>query len=128
VAATSVAPESEPVGSTNVAARRRTTVVIGEYEEREERFIELEFRGYSLLRYRIDGNDQVERYFQAGDTFRTSFRVQVLLGMSNAGAIRARVAGRDLDLGDPGEVAVWRITWTENGDAGPYRLELVPVY
>lgn len=128
VAAVEVEPVSEPVGSTNVSARERRTAVIGEFEEREARFLELEFRGYSLLRYRIDGGDQVERYFQSGDTLRTSFRTRVSLGMSNAGAIRARVAGRDIDLGDPGEVAVWRIAWAENGAAGPYRLELIPMY
>lgn len=118
--------QTEPIGSTNVAARVRRTSVIAEFPERDDRFIEMEFRGYSLLRYQIDGEAPVERYFQSGDTFRTSFRESVAIGMSNAGAARVRVAGRDIDLGDPGEVAVWLIGWSEG--AAPYRLELIPVY
>jgi cytoskeletal protein RodZ len=119
--------QTEPVGSTNVASRVRRTAVIGEFTEREERFVELEFRGYSLLRYEVDGEGPVERYLQSGDNFRTSFRDAMTLGLSNAGSVRARVAGRDVDLGDPGEVAVWRIAWAPDGDE-PYRLELVPMY
>jgi cytoskeletal protein RodZ len=119
--------DTEPIGETNVPEREQSSQVIAELDERDEFSVEIEFRGYSWFRYAADGEQREEQYLQEADTFRTTVREEFRLWISNAAAASMRVAGRQIDLGEPGEVVTALITWGETEDDSP-RLELVPVY
>jgi cytoskeletal protein RodZ len=120
--------DTEPIGSTNVSERERSARVITEVDERDEFSVEIEFRGYSWFRYVADGEQREEQYLQQGDTFRTTVQNEFRLWLSNGGVASLRVAGQEVDLGDPGEVVTALITWGTAEDGTTPRLELVPVY
>lgn len=126
-------PEAEPsdtapIGETNIPERERSARVIAEFAEQDEFSVEIEFRGYSWFRYVADGEQREEQYLQQGDTFRTTVQESFRLWISNAGVAALRVAGQEVDLGDPGEVAAVLFTWADTGSDEAARLELVPVY
>jgi cytoskeletal protein RodZ len=121
--------ESVPiVGETSLASREQKPVIIFSAEEKQPLMMDFIFRGYCLVRYIIDESEREERYFQKGETFRLEARSTIRLWVSNAGAIKARLAGQDVDLGDPGEVAAKLVKWVEDSEAGTWNLTLVPVY
>ena len=123
-----VPSDTEAVGETNVSEREESAQVIAELDEQGEFQVEIEFRGYAWFRHEIDGERREEQYFEEGDTLRASAREEFRLWLSNAGVASVRVAGRELDLGDPGEVVTGIITWANSQDDGTARLELVPLY
>ncbi|MFP4637448.1 MAG: helix-turn-helix domain-containing protein [Spirochaetaceae bacterium] len=118
---------TEPVGSTTVPERERSSRVIAEPEEVGPFEVEMEFRGYSWFRYLADGEEREEQYLKEGDTFRTTVDEEFRLWLSNAGVVTLRVEGEEVDLGRPGEVIAALVTWGVDEDDDP-RLELVPVY
>lgn len=117
---------TEAVGSTSVPSRERSAQVVARFDEPEPYFVEIEFRGYALFRYELDSEPRQQQYFQNGDSFRVTVNDQLKFWISNAGVARLRVAGRDLQVGDPGEVTVGIFAWSEVDDG--VQLELVPVY
>ncbi len=127
------APASEPtdtpaIGSTTVPQRERVSVQILEADSPEPFSVEIAFRGFSLFRYDADGEEQDQRYLQNGDTFRTTVDRNFQFWLSNAGAASMRVSGQELDIGEPGEVTVGMVRWTNNPIGSGSRLELIPVY
>jgi len=128
VQGSSVAGNTPAVGSTNEPSREEQSVVIAEFDQREEYIVEVRFEGYTLFRYQADDEPRVEQYFQRGQTLRTSVRDEIWLWVSNAAAARIRVAGKDLTLGGGGQAKAAVIVWTQAPDSSSVRLELVPVY
>ncbi len=120
--------DTEPIGETDIPERERSARVISEFDERDEFSVEIEFRGYSWFRYVADDGQREEQYLQQGDTFRTTVQDEFRLWLSNGGVAALRVAGSEVDLGDPGEVVTALITWGTAEDGRTPRLELVPVY
>jgi cytoskeletal protein RodZ len=122
-------PGSSPViGSTTDPRRVQDSIAIAEFAQREEFFVEVRFEGYTLFRYQVDTDPRVEQYFQQGQTLRTSVVDQFRLWVSNAGAVRLRVAGQDLGLGPSGRVTAALISWMDVPNSNNVRLELIPVY
>jgi len=115
-------------GSTSEDARLDEVIVIADFAQREEFFVEVRFEGYTLFRYEVDSEPRVEQYFQQGQTLRTSVVDQFRLWASNSGAARLRVAGQDVTLGSSGQVSAALVTWAEIPDSTDVRLELIPVY
>ena len=89
--------------------------------------VNLNFRGYCLFRYLLDGENREERFFQKGESFTLDARKDVKLWVSNAGSLRLMVAGRDVEVGRPGEVVAWFIRWRQDAVTGKSLLEIVPV-
>jgi len=89
--------------------------------------VAITFRGYCLLRYLLDGQDREERFFHKGETFTLDPKREVKLWMSNAGSLRTTVAGREVELGRAGELAVRAIRWSKDEGSAGYRLEIVAV-
>jgi cytoskeleton protein RodZ len=87
--------------------------------------ISISFRGYCLLRYLADDNTRDERFFHKGETFSLDAKREIRLWVSNAGAMRLSVAGKDVELGRAGEVVTRTIRWTESQESGGYRLQLL---
>ena len=48
------------------------------------------------------------------------------LWISNAGALRLSVAGKDVELGRAGEVVTRTIRWSQSPETGGYRLQVLP--
>jgi cytoskeletal protein RodZ len=120
--------DTPTVGSTIEETRQESARVLAEFTEREEVQVEVRFEGYALFRYEADNEPRVEQYFQAGETFATSVQDRFKLWTSNAASTRLRVAGRDIQLGDSGEVTAALVTWVPDEESGNELLELVPVY
>ncbi len=116
------------IGTSSEPSRLESTTVIAEFEERQEYFVEIEFRGYTLFRYLINGEERNQQYMQSGDVFRTSVDGEILLWFSNAGSARVRAAGREIPFGDAGEVANGLLRWRDNEATGRVQLEKIPVY
>jgi hypothetical protein len=87
--------------------------------------ISISFRGYCLLRYLADASTRDERFFHKGETFSLDARREIRLWVSNAGAMRLSVAGKDVELGRAGEVVTRTLRWTESPESGGYRLQLL---
>jgi cytoskeletal protein RodZ len=124
----SPAPVSAAVGSTNEPSRVKRNQVIMEAPSPQPFTIEAEFRGYCLFRYVTDNQTREERYFRRGESFRTDLRREIRLWYSNAGSLRARISGNEIEFGKPGEVGAAVIRWTQAETGRSYRLELVPMY
>ncbi|MFP4302244.1 MAG: helix-turn-helix domain-containing protein [Spirochaetaceae bacterium] len=116
------------IGDSSEPSRLESSTVIAEFEERQEYFVEIEFRGYTLFRYLINGEDRNQQYMQSGDVFRTSVDGEILLWFSNAGSARVRAAGREIPFGDAGEVAIGLLRWRDDEASGRVQLEKIPVY
>jgi cytoskeleton protein RodZ len=83
--------------------------------------ITVNFRGYCLFRFFLNG-EREERFFHKGENFSLDVKDQIDLWLSNAGALKMMIAGRDVDLGKAGEVAAKRIGWVREESSGQYSL------
>jgi hypothetical protein len=88
--------------------------------------LSISFRGYVLLRYLADGETRDERFFHKGETFSLDVKREARLWISNAGALRLSVAGKDVELGRAGEVVTRTIRWSQSPETGGYRLQVLP--
>ena len=88
--------------------------------------LSISFRGYVLLRYSADGETRDERFFHKGETFALDVKREARLWISNAGALRLSVGGKDVELGRPGEVVTRTIRWSQSPETGGYRLQVLP--
>jgi hypothetical protein len=91
--------------------------------------LDFTFKNDCYFRYVVDAGDREDRFFQKGEQFSIdTARKQVTIWLSNAGAARMRVQGRDFELGDLGEVATRRIAWQSDASSGGYVLQIAPLY
>lgn len=123
-----VSGSAVPVGSTTESARAQRSRVILESPHSAPFTLEIEFTGYCFFRYRADNGEREEKYFRKGETFKMDIQKEIFLGFSNAGALRGRIQGKEIEFGRPGQVGVGILKWVENHGAGSYRLEFVPLY
>ena len=91
--------------------------------------LDFTFKNDCYFRYLVDTGDREDRFFQKGEQFTIdTARRQVTLWLSNAGAARMRVQGKDFELGDLGQVATRRVAWQPDASSGGYVLEITPLY
>jgi cytoskeletal protein RodZ len=116
------------VGSTTEPTRQQSARVIAEFDDPDEFVVDVRFEGYTLFRYEVDSEPRVEQYFQQGENLRVSAQEQIKLWASNAASVRLRVAGRDVVLGEAGEVTAGLIAWVPDEETDNVLLELIPVF
>jgi cytoskeletal protein RodZ len=116
------------LGSPGTESRLIEPSVILEADSREPFAVNINFRGYCLFRYMIDGDAPDEQYFNDGDNLVLDVTKEVRLWMSNAGNLSARIAGREVSFGRPGEVSVRLISWTVDEDTGQDSLLMQAIY
>lgn len=125
----------EPAGQTDapaaptVAPIRKSAfkAVTMQRTSTEARYVaDFVFLNYCFFRYQADGKDREERFFQKGETFSLDAKEGMTLWFSNAGAVRAKLDGKEVDLGGSGEVAVRRIVQKKDGAAS--LLEVSALY
>ena len=99
-------------------------------EERDRSLfnVEIVFRRYCLFRYLLDGERWEERFFKRNDVISLEANQEIVIWVSNAGALRTRIAGTDIDLGRPGEVATRLVRWANGDTPNSHKLEVLPVY
>jgi cytoskeletal protein RodZ len=134
-----VSAEAPPAGQTAVAAPRAAAVppvrqadvqpaTVTRSAAPAPITVDLTFRDYCLFRYLTDAKDREERFFQKGESFSLDAKNQMTLWISNAGAVKAKVSGKDVDMGKLGEVSVRRIAWRKDASQGDYVLEVTPQF
>ena len=112
------------IGATQgVEETELTNLLIAQFNQPEEYFVEADFRGYTMFRYEIDGKERRQDFFQRGDRVRDSVEEKIRLWASNGGNVRLRVAGIPVELGSDGEVVAVEIRWIVDTD-GRFNLEL----
>jgi len=121
-----IALDSQP--PSGQSERRRETQVILSAASPDQYTLDIEFRDFSLFRYKVDNQDPLEDYYSDGDTLRLNVARAVILWVSNAGGPYMKVRGSEISLGRRGEVAVHQIRWIANDESGAYDLSLVPLY
>lgn len=89
--------------------------------------VSITFRGYCLFRYMLKDGDREERFFHRGENFSLDVKKEVTLWISNAGALRVMIAGRNVEMGKPGEVTTKVIRWIKNEEADDFVLEVAAV-
>lgn len=90
--------------------------------------VDFTFKNDCLFRFLADEKEREDRFFQKGELLSLDAKDQITVWLSNAGAARVRVGGRDFELGKLGEVATRRIAWRKDSTAGGYVLEIAPLY
>lgn len=122
--------ETAPVdlGTAAVESRSQKPVTILSADQPEPFRLDVNFRGYSLVRYLKDGEIREERFFNRDDGFRLNVDREVMLWISNAGSFQARIGGKEVDFGDPGEVSTKLLRWEQNEEGDRYNLRMLPVY
>lgn len=118
-------------GSTTPSARTDTFKPISLAQSAQAGLFTLDFtfKNDCYFRYLVDAGDREDRFFQKGEQFTIdTARKQVTIWLSNAGAARMRVQGRDFELGDLGEVATRKVAWRPDAASGGYVLEITPLY
>ncbi len=115
-------------GAPGLASRAVDTVQILESNKQSSFSVNLEFRGYCLFRYLIDGGEREERYFHKGDTIVLDVTREITLWISNAGSVTARISGQNVEFGRPGEVSIRNITWVRDDESGKEKMLMRAVY
>ena len=103
------------------------TAAVARSTETSEFTMDLSFRDYCLFRFLIDDKEKEERFFQKGEAFTLDAKETITLWLSNAGAVKAKIGDRDLDMGRLGEVATRQIAWRKDAVSGDYVLEIAPL-
>jgi len=106
-----------------IESEKRAVVILKAAEQGPFR-ISINFRGFCLFRYLVDDKTREERFFHKGESFSLDVKKEAKLWMSNSGMLRVMIAGRDVEMGKPGEVATRIVRW--NKDAAGYSLEITP--
>ncbi|MDP2790610.1 MAG: helix-turn-helix domain-containing protein [Rectinemataceae bacterium] len=82
--------------------------------------VQVSFRGSCLFRYEADRKEWVEKYFSKGESITLNVTNALTVWTSNAQAVKMSFQASggktaDLELGQPGEIAVKRISWSQSG-------------
>jgi cytoskeleton protein RodZ len=120
-----------PAGAASPPVRTATfkPVVLAQAAQAGLFTLDFTFKNDCLFRYLVDAGEREDRFFQKGEQFNIdTARKQVTIWLSNAGAARMRVQGRDFELGDLGEVATRKIAWRNDAGSGGFVLEITPLY
>lgn len=88
--------------------------------------VEAVFRGRTLFRYQADERPREEGVWDKGEVFKIEAARQILIGVANAGAVALRINGKDVDLGESGQVVVRMLRWVRS--SGGFQLRLEPLY
>jgi hypothetical protein len=128
---TTPTPPSAPAGAQSPPVRVDTFQPVRLAQAAQPGLFTLDFtfRNDCLFRYLVDDGQREDRFFQKGEQFTIdTARKQVTMWLSNAGAVRMRVQGKDFELGSLGEVATRRVAWQKDTNTGAYVLQLTALY
>ncbi len=116
---------NQQVVASQTAGRNYT--IVEETDTPAPFLMKFNFRGYCFFRYLVDDKDRVERFFHKGESFVLDVKNYATLWISNAGVVKANIAGKDVTFGRPGQVVTRSIRWVKK-DNGSYELRIVTLY
>ncbi len=119
-------PQSAP--PSGEAERLRDSRVILSAAKPERYTLNVAFRDYALVRYKVDNQEPRQAFYANGENLRLETERILTLWISDAGAMYARISGNDVPLGGSGEVSVYQLRWVLNEDTGKYDLTALPLY
>ena len=107
-------------GSASLAASKPDAVIIKSTRGPYPFVVQVSFRGSCLFRYEADRKEWVEKYFSKGESITLNVTNALTVWTSNAQAVKMSFQASggktaDLELGQPGEIAVKRIAWAQSG-------------
>ena len=108
-------------------ARRREIRTILETAFPTPFILDITVQGFCLVRYKVDNQDIREKYYSNGDSIRLNAGENIVLWLSNAGALAAKIQNKDVPFGRKGEVFTGYISWVAI-DEQTQALMLVPMY
>ena len=124
-AAEEVASEEPPA----LQASEDGRIVILEADAPRVFEVEISFRESCLLRYLLDGELRDQRFFQKSEEFLLdNASGEVMLWISNAGALISRIEGREIKFGRVGQIVAKLIRWRQAEGEEKYLLEVVSAY
>lgn len=86
--------------------------------------MDVSFDGYCVFRSAIDGQASQQHYFQSGETTTLEVGNTVEIWASNGGALQATISGKNVDMGNAGQVIARKIAWVKDDASGMYDLEM----
>ena len=89
--------------------------------------LDITVQGFCLVRYKVDNQDITEKYYSNGDIIRLNAGERIVIWLSNAGALGAKIQDKDVPFGRKGEVFTGYISWVAI-DGQTQALMLVPMY
>jgi cytoskeleton protein RodZ len=91
--------------------------------------VDFTFKNDCLFRFLVDDKEREDRFFQRGEQFTIdTAKNKLTVWLSNAGAARMRIQGRDFEIGGLGEVATRTVAWRKDAASGGYVLEIAALY
>lgn len=89
--------------------------------------VDVFFRGDGLLRHKNDDQPAIEKFYQAGERLKIDVNRTVTLWASNAGIVELKISGKEISIGENGQVVVRSVKWIKNNETGKYELIITPV-
>jgi cytoskeleton protein RodZ len=122
-------PANLPGANPPVRTDTFKTIVLSQASAQPGLFtVDFTFKNDCLFRCMVDDKDREDRFFQKGEQFTIdTAKKQLTIWLSNAGAARMRIQGKDFELGGLGQVATRMIAWRKDPNAGGYVLEITPL-
>jgi len=90
--------------------------------------INVVFKGECLFRYLIDNKTRFQKYFLKDDKVDIDVSKTVTLWISNAGSVKATIAGKDIIFGRSGQVVTKQLQWRRDNETKKYKLEVTSIY
>ncbi len=115
-------------GTQSGGSRVREILTVDEAGSIRPFSVDIVFDGYCFFRYSVDGSEREEKFFHKNERFKQDVNEEIRLWVSNAASLSTTVAGKRIELGNPGEVAAKIISWIKDNETGLYQLKIVPVY
>ena len=84
------------------------------------------FRGDCLFRYDTDRQGRIERFYQGGERLKIDVNRNLLIWASNAGSVDLKISGKEISIGENGQVVVRSVKWVKNNETGKYDLVSLP--
>lgn len=119
-------PLPEP-GSTSLPNRTREELLLSSDSLQEPFTLEINLKEGCLIRYQTDRGVREERYFSRGEILQIEASRALMIWVSNAGALTAKVRGVEVPMGGPGAVAAYTVQWV-TADDGASQLKAIPAY
>jgi hypothetical protein len=109
-----------PAGGADLTAPKTDAVILKSTRGPYPFVVQVSFRGSCLFRYEADRKEWVEKYFSKGESITLNVTNALTVWTSNAQAVKMSFQASggktaDLELGQPGEIAVKKIAWTQSG-------------
>ena len=115
-------------GNTAIASRRRAATDLGDYPSSATFPVQISFTAPVFLQYQIDDDQRISQLYGPQDIVTLAPSQQLMVWVTNAGAVNFNVVDRFVPIGDSGEVTSFVIKKSSSSLVNRDTLEIVPLY